>query len=104
MGRSSKYPEQFRHEAVQLVRESGRTRAEIARSLGISDATLRNWVIADRAARQRAIDPEALSEDELAELKRLRKENLELKTDREILRRAAAYAGDVVKRTGCLAA
>ena len=32
-----------------------------------------------------------LSEDELAELKRLRKENAELRTDREILRKAAAY-------------
>lgn len=91
MGRPMKYPEQFRREAVQLIVESGRARAEIARSLGISDNTLRNWVIADRAARQRAADPEALSEDELDELKRLRKENLELKTDREILRKAAAF-------------
>jgi transposase len=46
---------------------------------------------ADREARQRAEDPDALSESERAELARLRKENLELRTDKEILRKAAAY-------------
>ena len=91
MGRPSKYPEEFRREAVELVRESGRARAEIARGLGVSDNTLRNWVNADREQQRRAVDPDALSEGELAELKRLRKENLELKTDREILRKAAAF-------------
>lgn len=91
MGRPMKYPEQLRREAVQLVVESGRARVEIARSLGILDNTLRNWVVADRAARQRAADPDALTEDELAELKRLRKENLALKTGREILHKAAAF-------------
>ena len=91
MGRPSKYPAEFRAEAVELVRTSGRPRAEIARSLGLSDSTLKNWVVADRAARARAADPSALSGDELAELKRLRKEVAELRTDREILRKAAAY-------------
>lgn len=92
MGRPSKYPAEFRQEAVQLVRDSGRPRAEIARSLGLSDSTLKNWVVADRAERARASDPNALSEDERAELARLRKENLELRTDREILRKAAAIS------------
>lgn len=91
MGRPSKYPAEFRDEAVQLVETSGRPRAEIARSLGLSDSTLKNWVVKHRAERARAADPAALDEDERAELKRLRKEVLELRTDREILRRAAAY-------------
>ena len=46
---------------------------------------------ASREARERASDPNALSESERDELKRLRKENIELRTDTEILRRAAAY-------------
>ena len=50
-----------------------------------------NWVVADRGRVARAADPAALSEPELEELKRLRKENAELRTDREILRKAAAY-------------
>ena len=91
MGRPSKYPEEFRREAVELVRTSGRPRAEIARSLGLSDSTLKNWVVKDRQQRQRATDPDALSESEAAELKRLRKEVAELRMDREILRKAAAF-------------
>lgn len=91
MGRPSKYPEEFRREAVELVRSSGRSMADVARSLGIADATLSNWVIADREARARAADPRALDASEREELKRLRKENSELKMDREILRKAAAY-------------
>ncbi len=91
MGRPSKYPPEFRREALELVRSSGRSRVEVARSLGLSDSTLANWVRADREARARAADPDGLSEAELDELKRLRKENVDLRMDREILRKAAAY-------------
>lgn len=91
MGRPAKYPEEFRRDAVELCRTSGRPIADVARSLGITDSTLHNWLKADREARQRAEDPDALSESERAELARLRKENLELRTDKEILRKAAAY-------------
>ena len=59
--------------------------------MGISDGTLSNWVRAERNASERAADPEALTESERDELRRLRKENIELRTDTEILRRAAAY-------------
>ncbi|MET0780703.1 MAG: transposase [Microbacterium sp.] len=74
MGRPSKYPSEFRREAVELVRSSGRSRAEVARSLGVSDNTLRNWVIIDRERRERDRDPEALTESERVELRRLRRE------------------------------
>jgi transposase len=91
MGRPNKYPDRFRRDALELVRTSGRPIAEVARSLDIAEGTLWNWVRAERDAAERGADPEALSESERAELKRLRKENVELKTDKEILRRAAAY-------------
>lgn len=91
MGRPSKYPPEFRREAVELARSSDRPRAEVARSLGLSDSTLANWVNADRDARTRAEDPDGLSETERDELARLRRENAELKLDREILRKAAAF-------------
>ncbi len=91
MGRPSKYPEEFRREAVELVLSSQRPRVEIARSLGISDSTLSNWVSAERDKERRGQDPDALSESERDELARLRRENIELRTDREILRKAAAY-------------
>ena len=91
MGRPAKYPEEFRRDAVELVRTSGRSIIEVAMSLGITDSTLHNWLKADREARERANDPDALTESERAELARLRKENIELRTDKEILRKAAAY-------------
>jgi len=91
MGRPTKYSDQFRRDALALVESSGRPIAEVARSLGISEGTLWNWVRAARDATQRAADPDALTESERDELRRLRKEVIELRTDTEILRRAAAY-------------
>ena len=86
-----KYPEQFRRDALELVMTSGRSCAEVARSLGVAEGTLWNWVRVARAATERARDPDALTESEREELRRLRKENVELRTDKETLRRAAAY-------------
>ena len=91
MGRPNKYPDQFRRDALKLVESSGRPIAEVARSLGIAEGTLWNWVRAARDVDERGADPDALSESERDELRRLRKENIELRTDTEILRRAAAY-------------
>ncbi len=91
MGRVSKYPPEFRREAVALAVSSGRSVAGVARSLGISEATLWNWVTADREQRERAADPEALSVSEREELKRLRRRVAQQEIDLEILGKAAAY-------------
>ena len=91
MGRPAKYPAEFRREAVALVKSSERGVAEVARSLGIAEGTLWNWVKADREAAERAADPDALSESEREELKRLRKRTAQQEIDLEILRKAAAY-------------
>jgi transposase len=82
MGRSSRYPEEFRRETAELYRSSDRPRAEVARSLGIADGSLATWVKQAESG---------LDVDERAELERLRKENRELRMDREILRKAAAH-------------
>jgi len=91
MGRHSKYPEEFRHESVQLVLTTDKSMADVARDLGINYKTLGNWVRAEQARQDRDAAPGALSENERAELKRVKKENAELKVEREILRKAAAY-------------
>ena len=65
--------------------------AQVSRELGISDKTLGNWIRADRQRQDRDTVPGALNEDERSELRRLRKEVSELKVEREILRKAAAY-------------
>lgn len=87
MGRPGKYPEEFKREAVELYRSSDRPRCEVAKSLGIADGSLAAWV----KQAGKAAEPGALSTDERAELEALRKENRDLRMDREILRKAAAY-------------
>ena len=49
MGRPSRYPEEFRREAVQLALASGESRAAVACRLGVNETTLRNWVAAQLA-------------------------------------------------------
>ena len=91
----SKYPEEFRRDAVELVLSSPtRTPTEIARELGVNPETLRLWVKAERERRSsggsgRAADE--LSVDEREELRRLRKRVAELELEKDILRKAAAY-------------
>lgn len=91
MGRPSKYSAEFRHEAVRLVLVSDESRAVVARRLGINETTLRNWVADHLAEEARGSDPLAIGVSEREELRQLRKENAELRTEREILRKAAAY-------------
>ena len=82
------YPEQFRREAVELVRKSGRPIKEIASDLGVTDQSLRNWV------KQADVDhgrTHGVSSEEKEELRRLRRENRILREEREILRKAAAF-------------
>ena len=88
MGRRSKYPEESRQRAAQLVLDSRRSIRE-AGELGINHETLRNWVAAER--RQRAEGPAALSADERLELARLRRKVAELELEREILKKAAVF-------------
>ena len=76
---------EFREGAVRIVRETGRPIAQVARELGINAGTLGNWVGKDRAGRG---DRQQLSEDEQAELARLRKENTELRMQRDVLKRS----------------
>ena len=84
-----KFDEDFKAGAVRLVFETGKPIAQIARELGINDGTLGNWVTAARRQRDGG-DGGPLSEDERAELARLRKENAELRMQRDVLKRSVA--------------
>ena len=70
----------FRAGAVRIVRETGKSIAQVARDLGINDGTLANWVT---AARKAQAGNGALPEDERDELLRLRRENAELRMQRD---------------------
>lgn len=82
------YSPQFRREAVELYRRSGKSLQTIASELGVAHESLRMW------NKQHDIDAggaEGLSSDERAELTRLRRENRRLEAERDLLKRAAAF-------------
>ena len=73
---------------MRLVRETGKPIAQVARDLGVNEGTLGNWVNADR--RRRDGGNGELTEDERAELARLRRENAELAMRCDVLKRSVA--------------
>ena len=82
------YPEQFRREAVELVKKRGQPVREIAKDLGVTEQSLRTWV------KQYEVDVgkrEGLSSEEREELRRLRRRVRTLEEEREILAKAAAF-------------
>jgi transposase-like protein len=82
------FTKEFKRDAVELVRISGRPIAQIARELGIYDSTLGNWV------RQDAIDRgerEGLTTEERERLRQLEAENAKLRMERELLKRTVAF-------------
>lgn len=79
---------EFKRDAVDLVRTSGRPIAEIARELGIYDSTLGNWVRQDRIDRG---EQDGLSSDEQARLRALERENAKLRVERDLLKRTVAF-------------
>ena len=88
MGRTyRKFDHDFRQGAVRLVVETGRPIAQVARELGINEGTLGNWCAQERRARKkdRSLDP-----DERAELERLRRDVIELRMQRDVLKRSVA--------------
>ncbi|HEY0700481.1 MAG TPA: transposase, partial [Micromonospora sp.] len=89
MPRPSKYNEDFRRDAVELVRSSGRTLRDVGRELGVNHETLRGWVDTAKrvdeqgAGRSRATDGGELSGAERDELRRLRRKVAELELEKE---------------------
>lgn len=84
-----RFDDDFKAQAVRLVLEEGKSVGAVARDLDLTETALREWV--KRARADRTKGRTGLTTMEREELARLRKENRELRTEREILKKAAAF-------------
>ena len=87
------YPKEFKTEAVALVLDQGYSVPDAAKSLGIAANMLYRW----KELHEQQITGKALVEDEREELKRLRKENKELRMEKVILKKASAFFAREIK-------
>jgi len=87
-GRPSKFPPEFRRDAVAMVLDENRPIAEVGRAIGVNPGTLGNWVAAERVERGERC---GLSADERGELADLRAECKQLRMERDLLKRSLAF-------------
>jgi len=84
------FSEDFRAGAVRLVLEEGKSAGAVARDLDLTESALRAWVARAQADRTKGKSG-GLTTVEREELARLRKENRQLRLERDILKKAAAF-------------
>src|SRR4029450_4861909 len=95
------FPPEFKSDAVELVRTSGRPIAQIARELGIYDSTLGNWVRQDRIDRGAE---GGVCSDQQARLRELARDNARLRMERDLLKRTVAFWVKETSTPGCATA
>ena len=83
-----KFTREFKLAAVQLVNEQGHSAHQVGRDLGVDPASVRGWV--RKFSTEDGLAPTGEGAVQ-AELRRLRKENAQLRMEREILKKAAAF-------------
>ncbi len=87
-GRPSRFTPEFRRDAVSLVLDEHRQIADVARSVGVNEGTLGNWVRLERIERG---ERQGMTVDERSELADLRAENAQLRMERDLLKRSMAF-------------
>jgi transposase len=83
-----KFSEEFKRDAVELVRTTGKPIARVAGELGIYDSTLSNWVKQDGVDRG---EREGLTSQDKARLRELEADNARLRMERDLLKRSVAF-------------
>jgi len=87
MGRVAKFDAEFRCQAVEMARVSGRARYRVAADLGISDTTLAKWMAKDKPSD----DDVSLTVSERVHYEQLQEEKRYWVMEREILKKATAF-------------
>ena len=83
-----RFSDEFKRDAVEIVRTSGKPIRQVANELGIYDSTLGNWVRQEQMNRG---EREGLTSDERERLGELERANARLRMERELLKRAVAF-------------
>lgn len=83
------YTAEFKELSVKRVK-SGQTISSVAKDLGLIEQTLRNWLKAADAGKLNSVGGKVVTAEQM-ELSRLRAENIRLKRECEILKKATAY-------------
>ena len=81
------YTQEFKHQAISLVREANRSAASIAKELDINVNTMYNWL----GSASNTGSNQLINKDSALEIKRLKKELAQAELERDILKKAAAY-------------
>ena len=90
-----KFSDEFKRDAVEIVRTSGKPIRQVANELGIYDSTLGNWVRQDEINRG---EREGLTSDERERLGELERENARLRMERELEKTSCGLLGEGVER------
>lgn len=91
----ARYTLEFKQEAVRLV-EGGQSQASVAKTLGLVEQTLFNWVKLSRQGELKGVDSKPVSAEQM-EIARLRAELARVKMERDILGKATAYFAKAAK-------
>lgn len=86
-----KFTEEFRSDVVRLYQSGSESISDICRRLDLTESAVRGWVKKAEEEGPGAGDANALTASEKQELQRLRRENKQLKVEREILKKAATF-------------
>lgn len=94
------YSEEYKEQALELWRKSGRSANKVAAELGIRPPLLYRWARAERAASESRAsgEPEARREELEAEIRRLKEENAKLLEQREVLKKSLGILSEVPPR------
>lgn len=84
------FSDEYKAEVVKLVKESEKSIGQVCRELDLTESAVRRWVEQSDADAGRGPSG-ALTRDEREELRRLRRENAQLRMEREILKKATAF-------------
>lgn len=85
------YKAEFKQEAIRLALSSGLSRDRIAQDLGIGASTLKKWIRDEQQAPSQSSSPSTDHAALLRENERLRRENLLLQEERELLKKATQF-------------